>query len=166
MRRFTATFIVLASATAAFVGTAWQSNAAGQQVVRPPSAPQATHRVVRPDKFPNTGLPYSPGILAGDTLYLSGQLGRDPVTATLVPGGIDAETRQALVNLGEVLKAAGMDFRNVVSVTAFISDFKDFQRFNAAYREFFPTDPPARATVQVAGLNLGAAVEIQMIAVR
>ncbi|MCX6553101.1 MAG: RidA family protein [Acidobacteria bacterium] len=121
---------------------------------------------MRPDKFPNTGLPYSPAILAGDTLYLSGQLGRDPATAKLVPGGIEAETRQALANLGEVLKAAGMDFRNVVSVTAFISEFRDFEKFNAVYREFFPTDPPARATVQVAGLNLGAAVEIQMIAVR
>ena len=170
MRRFTVTCILLVSATAAFVGTSWHATAAGQQVSRPPSpAPTPTptaRRAIRPDKFPNTGLPYSPGILAGDTLYLSGQLGRDPATAMLVPGGIDAETRQALVNLGEVLKAAGMDFRNVVSVTAFISDFKDFQRFNAVYREFFSTDPPARATVQVAGLNLGAAVEIQMIAVR
>jgi 2-iminobutanoate/2-iminopropanoate deaminase len=166
MRRFTVTCVLLVSATAAFVGTSWRASAAGQQVSRQPSPTQATRRVVRPDKFPNTGLPYSPGILAGDTLYLSGQLGRDPATATLVPGGIDAETRQALVNLGEVLKEAGMDFRNVVSVTAFISDFKEFQKFNAVYREFFPIDPPARATVQVAGLNLGAAVEIQMIAVR
>jgi 2-iminobutanoate/2-iminopropanoate deaminase len=166
MRRFTVTCVLLVAATAVFIGTSWRASAAGQQVIHQPSPPQAARRVVRPDRFPNTGLPYSPGILAGDTLYLSGQLGRDPVTATLVPGGIDAETRQALVNLGEVLRAAGMDFRNVVSVTAFISDFKDFQKFNAVYREFFPTDPPARATVQVAGLNLGAAVEIQMIAVR
>jgi len=166
MRRFTMTFILVAAAAAAFAGSAWHASAAGQQAERPPSAPPAARRVIRPDRFPSTGLPYSPGILAGDTLYLSGQLGRDPATAQLVPGGIDAETRQAFANLGEVLKSAGMDFRNVVSVTAYIADFKDFQKFNAAYREFFPTDPPARATVQVAGLNLGAAVEIQMIAVR
>ncbi len=123
-------------------------------------------KVVRPARFPATGLPYSPGILAGDTLYLSGQLGRDPDTAKLVPGGIEAETRQALRNMGEVLKTAGMDYSDVVSVTAFITDFADFPKFNAAYAEVFRVDPPARATVQVAALNLGARVEIQMIAVR
>jgi len=59
-----------------------------------------------------------------------------------------------------------MDFKDVVSVTAFITDFKDFDKFNAVYREYFPTDPPARATVQVAALNIGARVELQMIAVK
>jgi 2-iminobutanoate/2-iminopropanoate deaminase len=62
--------------------------------------------------------------------------------------------------------AAGMDFKDVTYVTAFITDFKDFEKFNAVYREHFPTDPPARATVQVAALNLGAHVEVQMIAVK
>ena len=128
--------------------------------------PAAQRRVIRPARFPATGLPYSPGILAGDTLYLSGQLGRAPETAKLVPGGIEAETRQALKNLGEVLRAAGMDYGDVVSVTAFITDFAEFQKFNAAYREVFASDQPARATVQVAALNLGARVEIQMIAAR
>lgn len=132
----------------------------------PPSVRPSSRQVVRPERFPNTGLPYSPGILVGDTLYLSGQLGRDPATATLVPGGIEAETRQALTNLREVLRAAGMDYGDVVSVTAFIADFADFPKFNDVYREVFASDPPARATVQVAGLNLGARVEIQMIAVR
>ena len=137
----------------------------GEPTTAPPPARPA-RQVVRPAVFPNTGLPYSPGILAGDTLYLSGQLGRDPKTAALVPGGIAAETRQALTNLGEVLRAAGMDYGDVVSVTAFITDFADFPAFNEAYREVFAADPPARATVQVAGLNLGARVEIQMIAAR
>lgn len=132
----------------------------------PAQSPPVTRRVIQPAQFPATGLPYSPGILAGDTLYLSGQLGRDPATAKLVPGGIDAETRQALKNLREVLRAAGMDYQDVVSVTAFIADFADFPTFNEAYREVFANDPPARATVQVAGLNLGARVEIQMIAAR
>jgi 2-iminobutanoate/2-iminopropanoate deaminase len=123
-------------------------------------------RVIRPEKTPNTGLPYSPGILAGNTLYLSGNLGRSPVNAALVPGGIEAETRQALANMREVLRTAGMDFKDVVSVTAYITNFDDFAKFNAVYREFFPTDPPARATVQVAALNIGARVELQMIAVK
>jgi 2-iminobutanoate/2-iminopropanoate deaminase len=122
--------------------------------------------VVSPKEFPKTGLPYSPGILFGDTLYLSGQLGRDPATAKLVPGGIEPETRQVMKNLRTVLQTAGMDFGDVVSVTAFIRSFEDFEAFNRVYREHFPVDPPARATVQVSGLNLGAAIELQMIAAR
>ena len=128
-------------------------------------APQV-RKPIRPEKSPNTGLPYSPGILAGNTLYISGHLGRDPVTGNVVPGGIEAETRQSLANIREVLTTAGMDFKDVTYVTAFITDFKDFEKFNTVYREHFPTDPPARATVQVAALNLGAHVEMQMIAVK
>ena len=69
-------------------------------------------RVIRPEKGPNTGLPFSPGILAGNTLYISGHLGRDPATNALVRGGIEAETRQSLANIREVLKGAGMDFKD------------------------------------------------------
>lgn len=123
-------------------------------------------KVIQPAKFPNTGLPYSPGILVGNTLYLSGQLGRDPATAKLVTGGIEVETRQVLTNLREVLRAAGMDFGDVVSVTAFLADFDDFEAYNKVYREHFPNDPPARATVGVSRLNLGARIELQMIAAR
>ena len=131
-----------------------------------PANPPQERRVILPTKFPNTGLPYSPGVLVGGTLYVSGQLGRDPLTAKLVSGGIEAETRQALANIHEVLKAGGMDFNNVASVTAYISSFEDFPKFNAVYREFFPNDPPARATAQVAALNLGARIELQVIAVK
>ena len=132
-----------------------------------PSRPAAAARtVIRPEQAPNTGLPFSPGILVGDTLYLAGHLGRDPVTSQLVMGGIEAETRQALANLGEVLKTAGMGFEHVTTVTVYITNFDEFEKFNAVYREFFPQDPPARATVQVAALNAGARVELQMIAVR
>jgi 2-iminobutanoate/2-iminopropanoate deaminase len=123
-------------------------------------------RVIRPEKAPNTGLPFSPGILVGNTLYIAGHLGRDPVTSQLVSGGIEAETRRVLANSHEVLKTAGMDFKDVVSVTAYITSFDDFAKFNAVYSEFFPTNPPARATVQVAALNGGAKIELQMIAVK
>ena len=128
------------------------------------SSPQ--RRVIRPAKAPNTGLPFSPGILVGDTLYVAGHLGRDPVTSQLVSGGIEAETRQVLANILEVLNAGGMDFKDVTSVTAYITNFADFAKFNEIYSEYFPTDPPARATVQVAALNGGARVELQMIAVK
>lgn len=133
-----------------------------------PSAaqPERTRRVIRPAGAPNTGLPYSPGILVGDTLYVAGHLGRDPVTSKLVAGGIEAETRQILANIREVLKAAGMDLGDVVSVTVYITSFEDFPRFNEIYREHFPRNPPARATVQVSALNSGGHVELQMIAVK
>jgi 2-iminobutanoate/2-iminopropanoate deaminase len=104
--------------------------------------------------------------MVGNTLYVAGHLGRDPVTSQLAKGGIEAETRQSIANIGEVLNAAGMSLKDVTTVTVYITDFKEFDRFNAVYREYFPTDPPARATVQVAALNAGARVELQMIAAR
>lgn len=129
-------------------------------------SPQTRHRVIRPAVAPNTGLPFSPGILVGDTLYISGHLGRDPRSSALVTGGIEPETRQSLANIREVLRAAGMDFKDVTSVTAYIASFDDFAKFNAVYREVFPSDPPARATVQVAALNDHARIELQMIAIK
>ena len=123
-------------------------------------------RVISPENYPYFGLPYSPGILTGDTLYIAGHLGRHPQSTELVPGGIEAETRQSLANIREVLLAANMDFENVVSVTAYIADIREFSTFNKVYREYFPQDPPARATVQVAALNVGAKIELLMIAVR
>lgn len=131
------------------------------------AAQSGTQRTpIRPAKAPDTGLPYSPGVLVGNTLYVSGHLGRDPVTARAVTGGIEAETRVILADMREVLKAAGMDFNNVVSVNAYLTNLNDFPRFNAVYREFFPKDFPARTTVGVAGLNIGATVEMQMVAVK
>ena len=122
------------------------------------------HRVIRAG--PNTGgLPYSPGILVGNTLYLAGTIGEDAAN-NIVPGGIEAETRQALANVAEVLKAAGMSFRDVTSVTVYITSFDEFATFNKVYQQVFSTDPPARATVQVAALIGGAKVELQMIAVK
>lgn len=111
------------------------------------------------------GLPYSPGILVGNTLYLAGTIGED-ASNNIVPGGIQAETRQALANVAEVLKAAEMSFQDVTSVTVFITSFDDFAKFNEVYTQVFSTNPPARATVQVAGLIGGARVELQMVAVR
>lgn len=140
------------------LATAWHHDVSAQST--------SARRVIRPAKAPNTGLPFSPGVLAGNTLYISGHLGRDPGTNKLVAGGVEAETRQSLANIREVLRAANMDFKDVTTVTAYITSFGDFPKFNAIYRETFPTDQPARATVQVAALNDGAHVELQMIAVK
>jgi 2-iminobutanoate/2-iminopropanoate deaminase len=155
LMRMTAALAATAGLMFGIVATTLHSDSAQQQ---------ARHTVIRPAKAPNTGLPFSPAILTGNTLYISGHLGRDPVTSALVPGGIEPETRQVLANIREVLRTAGMDFSHVTSVTAYITSFDDFAKFNAVYREAFPTDPPARATVQVAALNAGARIELQMIA--
>jgi 2-iminobutanoate/2-iminopropanoate deaminase len=158
--RITSALAVVGGVVLGIVGTAAvHVDDAAQQLA-------ARRTVIRPEKAPNTGLPFSPGILVGNTLYVSGHLGRDPVTNALVSGGIEPETRQALANIREVLRSGGMDFTQVTSVTAYITSFDDFAKFNAVYRETFPTDPPARATVQVAALNAGARVELQLIAVR
>jgi 2-iminobutanoate/2-iminopropanoate deaminase len=157
--------VVLAGCAGLMLGLATPAVISGYEQGSQPAA-AARRRVIRPEKIPNTGLPYSPGILVGNTLYLSGNLGRDPVTADLVRGGIEAETRQALRNMREVLNAAGMDFKDVTTVTAYITSFDDFAKFNSVYREYFPADPPARATVQVAALNAAARIELQMVAVK
>ncbi len=77
--------------------------------------------------------------MVGNTLYIADHLGRDPITTELVEGGIEPETRQ--VNINEVLKIADMDFKDVVSVTAYIANINDLPKFNAVYREYFPDDP-------------------------
>jgi 2-iminobutanoate/2-iminopropanoate deaminase len=163
MARSRAPIIALAGFAGLILGVALTLLSQSRETAPQPSG---ARRVIRPERAPNTGLPFSPGIQIGNTLYMAGHLGRDPVTSELVAGGIEAETRQALANLGDVLKTAGMDFRDVTTVTAYITSFDDFAKFNEIYREFFPNDPPARATVQVAALNAGARVELQMIAVK
>ncbi len=156
------TNVVLAATAGLLLGFVSTAALTGDAAQSPPTA----RRVIRPERAPNTGLPFSPGILVGNTLFVSGHLGRDPVTSALVPGGIEPETRQVLANIREVLRTAGMDFTHVTSVTAYIASFDDFAAFNAVYRQTFPTDPPARATVQVAALNDKARIELQMIAVK
>ena len=136
----------------------------GLQGAQSAPTPGGGRRVIRAGP-PTAGLPYSPGILVNNTLYIAGTIGEDAANK-IVPGGIEAETRQALANLGELLKAAGMSFRDVASVTVYITSFDDFATFNKVYQQVFSTDPPARTTVQVAALIGGAKVELQAIAAR
>jgi len=130
------------------------------------AASRVDRRVIATDGAPAAIGPYSQAIQAGETLYLAGQIGLDPVTGELVPGGVEAEARQVMANLGAVLEAAGFDFADVVQTQIFLTDLGAFAAVNAIYGEFFGADPPARATVGVAALPRGAAVEILMTAVR
>ena len=110
--------------------------------------------------------PYSHAVEAGDLVYFSGQTPLDPETGTLVTGGIAAQTKQCFQNLFAVLTAAGLTESNVVKVNVFMTDMADFAAMNAVYAERFQSPYPARTTIGVASLPLGASIEIEMIARR
>ena len=109
--------------------------------------------------------PYSQGIKAGNMVFLSGQIPLDPKSGELVKGDIAAQTERVMQNLEAVLAAAGLSFEHVVRCTIYLMDLGDFAAVNEVYGRYFPANPPARATVQVAGLPKGARVEIDAIAV-
>ncbi len=108
--------------------------------------------------------PYSQAIRTTSLVFASGQAGLDPNTGDLVQPGVEAETRQVLANIKNVLEAAGSSMSLVVKTTVFLVDMGEFPKMNAIYAEFFPKDPPARSTVGVAALPKGARVEIEAIA--
>lgn len=120
--------------------------------------------VITSENAPKAIGPYSMAIKAGSFVFTSGQLGLDPVTGSLVEGGVEAETRQALTNLSNILQAAGTSLGRVVKTTVFLRDINDFARMNAVYAEFFVENPPARSAFQVAALPKGGAVEIEAVA--
>jgi 2-iminobutanoate/2-iminopropanoate deaminase len=110
--------------------------------------------------------PFSQVVEANGFVFLAGQVGDAPGSHGAVPGGIEAETRQMLENVGLLLSASGLTFADVVKATVYLRDFGDFAAMNEVYREFFPTDPPTRATVGVTALAADYAVEIEVIATR
>jgi 2-iminobutanoate/2-iminopropanoate deaminase len=114
---------------------------------------------------PNRGLPFSDGIVAGNTLYLAGTEGTD-ASDKLVAGGIGPETAAALENIQKVLKAAGFELKDVVSVTVYLADIHEFPDMNKVYKSVLPDPKPTRATVQVAALVNNARIEISAIAVK
>ncbi|MDH3497035.1 MAG: Rid family detoxifying hydrolase [Gemmatimonadota bacterium] len=125
---------------------------------------QAQERVVVRVPGSLEELPFSSAIRVGALLFLSGQIGTVPGSRDLVPGGIEAETRQTMENISAVLEHAGSSMARVVKCTVFLRDLADYPTMNRVYAGFFPTDPPARSTLGASGLALGAAVEIECIA--
>jgi len=111
-------------------------------------------------------LPFSQAVEANGFVFLAGQVGALPGASGPVPGGIEAETRQMLENVGRLLRAVGLDYRDVVKATVYLRDFDEFGVMNAVYREYFPTEPPTRATVGVTRLAMDCRVEIEVIAAR
>lgn len=130
-------------------------------------ASRSAKKIIRPEGYrPNPNAPYSPGVMVGDTLYLSGQGSLDYKTGKPVEGEIDAHVRQTMENLGAILKSAGMDFSNVVSANVYLADMANFEKMNEVYRNYFKSNPPARTTVGVSALPVGTPVEITFIASR
>ncbi len=116
------------------------------------------------DKAPQAIGPYSQSVEVDGWLYTSGQVGLDPATGELAPGGFEPQARQMLKNLAAVLASAGCTFANVVKTTVFVTDLKDFQALNTLYAEAMGDHRPARSTVQVAALPKGALVEMDLVA--
>ncbi len=126
----------------------------------------AQRRVIATDRAPAAIASYSQAIQVGETLYLAGQIGLDPATRELVPGGLQAEARRALDNCKAILEAAGFTLADIVQVQVFLADIGDYAALNEVYTGYFPPPAPARAAVAVAALPRGARVEMLMTAVR
>ena len=122
--------------------------------------------IINSIKAPQPIGPYSQAILAGNTLYVSGQIAIDPSTGNMVTGDIVSETQRVMNNIREILKEAGMDFPNVVKCGIFVKDLNNFATINKVYGEYFSSAPPARETVEVSRLPKDVNVEISCIAVK
>ncbi len=121
------------------------------------------HKVI--NLAPTRGLPFNDGIIAGNTLYIAGQEGTDE-SNKLAAGGIAAETKAALDNIEKIVKAAGFEMKDLVSVTVYLADIHDFPEMNKVYKSVVPDPKPVRATIQAAALVNDARVEIAAIAVK
>ena len=117
---------------------------------------------VSTDKAPAAIGPYSQGIIAGDFLYASGQIAINPATGNIEAEGIEAQTEQVMKNIGEILKAAGTDYTNVVKTGCFLYDMNDFAAFNEVYAKYF-TEKPARSCVAVKQLPKNVLCEVEVI---
>jgi len=132
----------------------------------PAPAPAADAVYYRSPAMARLSLPFSEAVIVGDLLFLSGQLGNEPGRPELVAGGIAAEARQAMDNIGGVLEANGSSFERIVKCTVILADMADWPRFNEVYASYFEPPYPARSAFAAAGLALDARVEIECIARR
>lgn len=123
-------------------------------------------KIISTEKAPAAIGPYSQAVEVNGTLYISGQVPLDPATMTVVDGGITEQTEQVMLNIGEILLAAGYTFADVVKSTCLLSDMANFKAMNEVYGKYYSDNPPARAAFAVKELPLGVMVEIETIAVK
>ena len=128
--------------------------------------PKPDRQIIATDDAPAAIGPYSQAIQVGNTLYLAGQIGLEPATGRLVPGGIEAETHQALRNIQAILAAAGFSLADVVQVQAYLADLDEYGAFNAIYATYFGDSPPARAVLEAGRIPRDAKVEIMVTALK
>lgn len=121
-------------------------------------------KAIVPAQGPKAVGPYSQGIRSGDFLFLAGQIPIDPASGDLIGGDVKAQTERCIQNIIGILAAEGATLENVVKSTVFLTDLKEFASMNEVYAKHFTGTPPARSTIQVAGLPKGASVEIEVIA--
>lgn len=121
-------------------------------------------KVIETDRAPRAVGPYSQAIVAGEYVWVSGQIALDPVSGQLVEGGIEEQTLRVLENLAAILQAAGSGPERLVRTTVYLTDLDDFEIVNRVYGQFFSQAPPARACVEVSRLPKGARVEIDAVA--
>jgi 2-iminobutanoate/2-iminopropanoate deaminase len=119
---------------------------------------------VHTDKAPKAIGPYSQAVIYNGIAYLCGQIPLDPATGQVIEGGIAEQTERVMLNLKAVLEASGSSFKQVLKTTVFLADMAEFPKMNEVYAMYFNENPPARATVQAAGLPRGVRVEIECIA--
>jgi 2-iminobutanoate/2-iminopropanoate deaminase len=129
------------------------------------SAASGHTRVAAPELPLAPGAPYSQGVMAGDLLYVSGNVGTDPATGKVPPAFGDA-ARQSLANLASILKAAGLGWEDVVKVNVYVTDMKRYEEFNGIYTKTLTAPFPARTFLAVAALPIGGQVEVEAVAVR
>jgi len=123
-------------------------------------------RIISTENAPKAIGPYSQAVEASGTLYISGQVALNPVTGRLVEGGIREQTDQVMKNISSILEAAGYSLQDVVKSVCLLSDMGNFAAMNEVYGRYYSVNPPARATFAVAGLPLGALIEIETVAVK
>jgi 2-iminobutanoate/2-iminopropanoate deaminase len=125
-----------------------------------------TTKAIETDLAPAAIGPYSQGILAGDTLFVSGQLGMDPNSGELIGDDLASQSRQALANVREIVTASGLALQDITAVDVYLTDMASFMEFNQIYEAFFDDHRPARAVIEVRALPKGGCVEIKCIAVK
>ena len=130
------------------------------------TAEEDTPRIIFTEDAPKPIGPYSQAVSSGNAVFVSGQIGLDPVTGELDTTSIETETKRVLENIRAILNAVKLDMRDVVKSTIYMTDLKDFKRMNEIYLTYFKSDYPARETVQVVALPKGAHIEISVVAIK
>ena len=145
--------LLLAVAATLGAGGARAADAVAKEIVVAAEAPKAVG-------------PYSQAVKANGMVFVAGQLPLDPKTGALVPGGVEPQTERVMENIKAILAASGLTLQNVVMSNCYLTNMDDFAKFNAVYAKYFPSAPPARATVGISRLAKDAVVEVAVIAVK